>query len=151
MTLHASRVNKLRALALAALVGGIASLAVAASQGDVRVGFFLIVPYVYGQGFLPFLGSLLLMAAALLWFAGSVSDATRPGAGRYVFSGPGAGDSAPWPSDERRAERRSRSGGVVLLGPIPIVWGSDRRVLPWMVAAGAALLLLGLLVAFALR
>lgn len=146
--------NKLKALALAALLGGVACLAIAASQGDVRVGLFLIVPYVYGQGLLPFLGSLLLMAAAFLWFAGSVSDMTRGGQthGRtYDYIPPDSnGGAAPYPG-ERRVERRSKSGGVVLLGPIPIVWGSDRRVLPWMVAAGAGLLVLWLLVNFALR
>lgn len=147
--------NRVRGLALAALVAGVACLAVAASQGNVRVGLFLIIPYVYGQGLLPFLGSLLLMAAAVLWFMSGFADARRIEPETYSYAPPdrsaggGAGAGA-WPP-ERRAERRSRSGGVVLLGPIPIVWGSDRRVLPWMVAAGAAMLVLWLLFAFLLR
>lgn len=33
-----------------------------------------------------------------------------------------------------------RSGGVILIGPIPIIFGNDRRLI--VVAAGAALLIL---------
>lgn len=117
----------MRALGLASLLAGGLLIAYAAVSGDVRVGLFLIVPFVYGTGLAPFLGMLLVMAGLLMLAASSFTVALPP-------RGEGIGG-------ERRVE--TRSGGVVLLGPIPIVWGNG-RVLPWMVAAGAALLLLAL-------
>lgn len=130
--------NGLRLAALASLAGGIALLAYAAALGDVQVGLFVIIPYVLGSGPLPFFGMLLLMLAATLWFFSHAR----------IAAAPEAGSRAPEREDEPpRAEgtTRARSGGVVLIGPIPLVWGSDRRILPWMVGAGALLLLLGLL------
>jgi uncharacterized protein (TIGR00304 family) len=32
---------------------------------------------------------------------------------------------------------RVKSGGIILIGPIPIVWGSDRGMLKWVVLAMA--------------
>lgn len=126
----------LRALGLASLLAGGLLLAYAAMQGSVRVGLFLIVPFVYGTGLAPFLGMLLVMAGLLMLAASTFTRALPP---------PGA----EWAEGERRVE--SRSGGVVLLGPIPIVWGSDRRILPWMVGAGVVLLVLALLLTWGPR
>lgn len=139
----------LRAVGLATLLAGGLLLAYAAVNGDVHVGLFLIVPFVYGTGLAPFLGTLLVMAglsmlvfssfAAALPPQGEWREDERPVASR---SGGVAGSARdkPW--------TRSGHGGVVLLGPIPIVWGSDRRILPWMVAAGVALLVLALWLTF---
>lgn len=121
----------LRSAALASLLGGVALLLYAVATGEARVGIFLIVPYLVGTGAASALGMLLLLVAAVAW----------------ALSAPRAAPPVERaPQDEAPGGRaRTRSGGVVLLGPIPIVWGSDRRILPWMVAAGAALLLLALL------
>ena len=119
----------MRALGLASLLAGGLLLAYAAMNGDVRVGLFLIVPFVYGTGLAPFLGMLLVMAGLFMLAASTFTGALPAGEGRV----------------------ESRSGGVVLLGPIPIVWGSDRRILPWMVAAGVALLALALLLTWGPR
>lgn len=129
----------LRAAALAALLGGVGLLAWAGLAGELHAGFLLIIPYVAGSGWRPFVGMLLLMAAAFLWFLANARETLPASRMRHLPEDPA----------ERRFERRheSRHGGVVLLGPLPIVWGSDRRILPWMIAAGALLLLLGLAVA----
>jgi uncharacterized protein (TIGR00304 family) len=122
----------LKTAALAALLAGLVLLAYGFSQGDVRVGLFLIIPFVYATGAAGALGMLLVMAALVLWLVGKARETTRA-------MPPG------WSADMPPPERTTKSGGVVLLGPIPIVWGSDRRILPWMVAAGLALLVLGFL------
>lgn len=128
----------LRTLALLALVGAVALLVEAARRGELRGGLFLVFPMLVGSGLFALGGALLLMLAMGL-FAFS------------AFRAPPEAWAAPAPrADDADAprERAVRSGGVLLLGPIPIVWGSDRRILPWMVAAGAALLLLALLLFF---
>ncbi len=43
-------------------------------------------------------------------------------------------------SDFGGAEQRRESKGIILLGPIPIVWGYGKRV--WIIAAIIALMLL---------
>lgn len=111
----------LRVAGVVCLVAGGLLLAYAAMEGNVRVGLFLIVPFVYGTGLAPFAGMVLGMAGLVMLMLSAFQ-----------------GFAAAWPTTHRR------SGGVVLLGPIPIVWG-DARMRPWMVAVGAALLLLWLL------
>ena len=133
----------MRALGLASLLAGGLLVAYAAMRGDVRVGLFLIVPFVYGTGLAPFLGMLLVMAG-LFMLAVSSFTGMLPPRGAWAEDDGRAGPPAGGAASGERWQSRSRHGGVVLLGPIPIVWGSDRRILPWMVAAGAALLLLAL-------
>lgn len=128
--------NGLRLAASVALLAGLALLAYGAIEGDVTVGLFLIVPFLYATGPAGALGIVLLVAAVVLW---ALSARWIPDASRTMAPG-----SPP-------ADRQTKHGGVVLLGPIPIVWGSDRRILPWMVAAGVALLALALLVSWVLR
>lgn len=128
-------VNGLRLAALAALAVGLALLGYAAVRGDLRFGLFLIFPFVYGTGGAAALGTLVLMAAGVLWFV-SLASGAHADSPRYERPG------------EIRSERRS--GGVVLIGPIPIVWG-ERGSIGWMIAAGAALLVLALVVTWALR
>lgn len=117
--------DRLRVVALACLAGGAALLGYAIAQGQMGAGVFLIVPFFYGTGVAAALGMLLLMAGLMLWtlsaFRGLVD-----GAGTFV---PPSGD----------ARRSTRSGGVVLLGPIPLVWGSDHGVARWMMVAGLVL------------
>lgn len=128
-------VNGHKLAALACLLSGAALMAYAVATGAARVGFFLIVPFVSGTGLLPLAAMALVFAAFVLFAFGSAKDAAH----------------AP-PLDAREhgmgEAPRGRSGGVLLLGPIPIVWGSDRRILPWMVAAGALLLALSLWLTF---
>lgn len=138
-----AHMRPLRLAAWAALLASLGLMAYGVAQGAVRVGFFLVVPYVMGTGFVPFLSMLLLMAAMALFFMSAIPrGAQRERVEPSWRDGPPrdatGGAYAP------RSERRVKHGGVILLGPIPIVWGSDRKVLPWMIGAGAALLLLGL-------
>lgn len=116
----------LRAVAWLLLAAGALLVGLALARGEVRVGLFLIVPFVYGTGLLAAGGMMLLMAGAIAWFLSLVPPlhAIPPREGE-----PGS-----------RVERRG--GGVVLLGPIPIVWGTDRRVQRWMLVLGAVILAL---------
>lgn len=139
--------SRRRQAGLLLVVLGLALLVWSALQGDLRVGLFLVVPYVVGTGLLPFLGFVLLVAGAFLALAAGFpraagdaawepADAAPPPPGRDArrdaWEGPGGA----------RAGRRAKHGGFVLLGPIPIVWGNDRRMLPWLVLLGIGLVVL---------
>ncbi|MFW9963110.1 MAG: DUF131 domain-containing protein [Candidatus Sifarchaeia archaeon] len=42
-------------------------------------------------------------------------------------------------TDFEKAQHRGQSKGIILLGPIPIVWGYDKRI--WIIAAIIAIVL----------
>jgi len=88
--------------------------------GQLQVSLFVVFPVVHGASATGGLGMLALFAGFVLWMLGRVGLVPPPQA-------PGdMRDPAPSP--------RVRGGGVVFLGPIPIVVGTDLR---WAVLAFA--------------
>lgn len=142
---------------------GLGTLVWSALQGDLRVGLFLVIPYAYGTGLLPFLGFVLLMVGAFLWMTAGFERvrgwegqedayASRAEPRRPVW------DAAPPPRGDLggsgaapRAQRRVKHGGFVMLGPIPIVWGNDKRMLPWLILLGLGLMALMVFLPLLLR
>lgn len=131
---------------------GLAALVYAAFQGDLRVGLFLIIPYAYGSGILPFLGFVLVMAGAFLWMT-SGFQRIHAQEGDYDYRGGPEPPRAHSPDlgGGARSERRVKHGGFVMLGPIPIVWGNDKRMLPWLILLGLGLFALMLFLPLLLR
>lgn len=119
------------AVALVLLGSGAAALAYAASIGQATFALVLIVPVLVGTGPWAFLGGLLVMAGLFLGFA---ALASRPAA-----EVPGAGAPPP-PTEERRA------AGFVLIGPVPIAFGSTRALAVAMLVLALLALLLFVLV-----
>ncbi len=117
------------------IAGGAAAIAVAVATGGARAAIVVVFPVVYG-------GSLLFAAGVGLFAAGVV---TLP--------------FAVVATEEARSDRAvvegSASGGVVLIGPVPIFWGSasgvSRRVRVAAAIAGAIALavVVGVLVVLA--
>lgn len=120
-------------LALAALIGGVALLAYSAAVGQGQVHLVLIFPVFTGTGLLPFLGMLLIFAA---FFLGFWAFATQPSAGLPQPVGPVPPPPSPPPAPARRF------GGVVFLGPFPIIFGSDAKMAKYMLVLGIALTVL---------
>lgn len=119
------------------IVAGVAALAVGFLQGEANLSLFLIFPIVTATGVWSALGILLLIAgffALFLTLPSSIPEAPPLGEPAQTPSG-----AAP-PSSPRR-----RWGGVVFLGPIPVVFGSDAKVARWMLVVGV-LLFVGLVV-----
>jgi uncharacterized protein (TIGR00304 family) len=170
-------VNRLRLVSLVLALAGLAALAKAWMEGGANVAFFLIFPIVYRTSGWATLGMLLLMAA-FVTFAFSGLTAGIPSRGEYddyrtvevrepsyegarreerrqdrgepEWGGPG------WQEPQRRGEgaardeprTRAKGGGVVLIGPFPIVFGNDPGALKWLV--GLTILLMLLMFAFLL-
>lgn len=115
----------IRALPGVLLAAGAVCVAIAVHQGGVELGLFVVVPFLIGTGPLFALGVLLVIGG--------------------LATLPLAWDAAPGPVADRSARApTARSGGLVLIGPVPIFFGAwetaDRR-LYWL-AAGVGLLLL---------
>ncbi len=111
------------------VVIGIAMLVVAATQGDLNLAIFVIFPIIVGEGVLPALGGVLIFAGLLLIFFSFVAR-LQEGAGRAVDRASEASDTG----------QRKRYGGVLLIGPLPIIFGSDKNVV--LIMAIVALVIL---------
>jgi uncharacterized protein (TIGR00304 family) len=107
-------VPRLSLLALACLIGGVALLAYGVSVGQGQVYLVFIVPVFTGSGPIPFAGLARMPLAAL--------------------EGPA---SAPQTSAPAK-----RFGGVVFLGPFPIVFGSDVTMSKYMLVLAVAMTVL---------
>ncbi len=132
-------VRPVRLVGPALLVAGVACLAVGLAQGEGTLSLFVVFPVITATGGWSALGILLLIAGffafVLTWPAGTgpavPPPPTAPG-GEPVAAPPTTGTSRRW-------------GGILFLGPIPVVFGSDAKIARWMIVAGV-LLFVGLLV-----
>lgn len=145
-----------RTLGLVCLAGAAASLGWGALQGDLQVALFLVFPVVYGSGPWAVLGIGLVMAGFVALFLDAAAslpgapppEGGRPGRDPFETEARGEAPEGPWPGAETggRDEDGSwfRGGGVIMLGPIPIVLGSDKRTTMIVMALAVLLLALGL-------
>jgi len=111
-------------------VSGVALIIASVSNEEGQVGLFLIFPFIVTQGWMGAAGSLLLFLAIFSIFIGLWTSATQDPEQAPVET------NSPTPAD-----RTKRSyGGVVLIGPIPIVFGSDEKIAKSMLLIAAAIL-----------
>ena len=114
-------------------VTGVAALAVGFLENQATLSLFVIFPVITATGGWSVLGIALMVAGFFL------SILSWP---RYAESQPAPApvpepSQGPTPSAPGAPARRW--GGVVFLGPVPVVFGSDQRVTQWMLILGVAL------------
>ena len=112
--------RQIRVAGFILIAAALALLILAAIQGDLRLAILIIFPVIIGEGALPAIGGILLFSGFValflsfaIGFQGAGVDGTSDG---YVEGG------------ISRTGPRSEYGGVVLIGPIPIILGSNRRM-----------------------
>jgi len=123
----------LRWLGLALLLAGGGLIAASVATGQGQVFLLFVIPAFVGTGVLGFLGVGVLFLGFVVLLFGSLLQGAPPGTGA----------AAP-PSPEPRAPAgappaRPRYGGLVMLGPFPIAFGSDSEVAKWMLVIGLAI------------
>jgi uncharacterized membrane protein len=127
-------VRPLRFLGPAVLLLGLLTLAVSVSRGEANLYLIVIIPAVVGTGPLAFLGILLVFVGFfltfLLWSAGAP-----------LLAAPIEPPAIPGSEAPAQVPPRRRWGGVVFLGPIPLVFGSDPQMTRRMLVLGAVLFL----------
>lgn len=128
-------------LPLLMFLAGCIFIAYSVATGEAEVSLVIVFPVFSGSGAVFLLGIVMIIAS---FFVGFGLLATAP-------SGQ-SDESVPPPTKLQPLEqpkRRTRYGGVVLIGPIPIAFGSDRNLALFMLAIGivlAAVLLVALLI-----
>jgi uncharacterized protein (TIGR00304 family) len=103
-----------------ALIGlGAALITASVITGEASVAVVLIFPVIYGGGVLLLGGIVCIMVGfmASFFMAAGRDDATERGA--------------------TEEDAGAKAGGVLMIGPVPIIFGSDRRMA--LVAAAIAL------------
>jgi len=123
------------------LLAGLVALAVAVARNEASLALVFVVPVVIASGPLAVLGILLIFVGFFLTFLSwSAGPMPPPPAGpAEVPSG-----ASPEPA------RLRRWGGVLFLGPIPLVFGSDPQVTRMMLVLGVILFLALLVLTIAL-
>jgi uncharacterized protein (TIGR00304 family) len=122
-------------IVISTLAGGAAVVGIAVASGAARVALVVFVPVIYGSSLLLGVGIALLIAGFL---ALPFAFAAPPDASSV------AGEEPLLPASA------VRSGGLVLIGPVPIVWGSwsrmPARTRAILAALGAAVLAIAVVV-----
>ncbi len=120
-------------LGLGLLLAGGALMVASVATGQGQVSLVLIVPVFWGTGALGFLAvATLFLGFGVLLFG-------------PLFQGVPLGtESAEAPTPEPPAVATAppaapRYGGVVVVGPFPIAFGSDRQLATWMLVVGLAI------------
>ena len=116
---------------LALFLSGAAVVTVAVATGEADVSLFLIFPVFSGSSGLFLLGVTLVVLALLVGFASMVMahpDTVERGDGGLTDRSRGT-----------EPQQRTRYGGVLLIGPIPIAFGSDKKMALAMIAVAVAL------------
>jgi uncharacterized protein (TIGR00304 family) len=145
--------NRFTAAAACLFIIGLVLVAVSLLRGEGSAGIAMCIPFFYGTGPLASLGVLCFFIGAVLLFFGiarSAAEAAGPELGREP-AGP-EGSTGPAPSNAAQATPRARAGGVILIGPVPVVFGSDPGISRAMfyLALGLMAALLVMLLALAL-
>lgn len=104
--------NKYALFSLFFLIAGFVFLFLGFLTGDIEAGFFFIFPFIIGSGIYGFLGIILLFLSFLM-FIFSLGNRDRFHGNRI---------------DDKDKKSNFKGGGVVLIGPIPIVFGSNWKI-----------------------
>jgi len=126
---------------IAIFASGVALIALAVASGEAEVSLILIFPLISGSGGLFMLGTVLIILSFVVGFA-------MMAMGQLEVQQAMLGQTEPTRAPETRRATEKKYGGVVLVGPIPIAFGSDRTIALIMLVVGIvmAIILLGVLI-----
>jgi len=112
-------------------LGGMCLIAVSVATGEADISLVVIIPVISGTGGIFILGMLLIVAGMVLGFALVALGQTE-----------WASYQKPARADEnglhhaKGEKRETRYGGVVLIGPVPIAFGSNKKIAVTMLVVG---------------
>ncbi len=111
-----------RRLPLVLFLGGLTCLIAAVATGEGQAGIFIVFPFVAGSGWLMLLGvALIFLSIVAFMFSMSSGD---------------PGQIAP--GHHKKWQTEKKAGGLVLIGPIPIVISNDKTLALVLLVVGIA-------------
>ncbi len=115
------RMNRYLGLAIVLVICGIVLLGYSVASGEGTAGVVIFIPVFYGSGLFAFLGVLCIMMGLILGFFGIAK-----GLGETREFEDFRDQQSPRPAGPR-TQKSIKGGGVVLIGPIPVIFGSDAK------------------------
>ena len=106
---------------------GISFIVLSILKGRAEVGLFLIFPVVFGGGLYLLLGVLFIIVSFVLPF---------------IISFIGNEKSSRRDYEVEKKESEKKYGGVIFIGPIPIVFGKDKSITAKMMYIGLVIAVL---------
>jgi uncharacterized protein (TIGR00304 family) len=107
--------NRFHILSLICLILGIIFFSLGFYSGDTEAGIFIIFPFISGSGVYLLLGFIFIFTAIILYSFGFMRNITS-----Y--------DSDDVDPENPEKKPSMKVGGVVLIGPIPLVFGSNWKI-----------------------
>ena len=123
--------NKFHLLSMIFFILGFGLILMAISSGEVKGGFFVVFPFLVGTGIYASLGILLIFLAFVMLIFGILES----------FKGE---DFEIEPTE--MPEKKVEGGGVVLIGPFPIVFGTNSRIALILIVLAITLIFLFLVI-----
>lgn len=131
-----SRLNRTLIFALILGVVGVILLGLSVASGEGSASIVIIFPVFSGSGIFSFLGVLCIMAALMLGFMG--------------FAQKMAESEKSQPNEKKTPSEKQpvKGGGVVLLGPIPIVFGSSPKAAMILMVMALIIMIMAMVIIF---
>ena len=123
---------KARLLSLVMIVAGISVLCYGIMSGQGGISFILFIPVLHASGPVAAVGGLLLMLGFFMLF--TTGFVLRP-----------TTQTAPLHSELGYKSVEAKSSGILLIGPIPIIFGNDKRMVLVLSIIAVILMALALL------
>lgn len=125
-------------LPIVLFAAGVALVVAAVAAGLAELSLFFVFPVISGTSALFYLGVLLIVLSFFVGFALMMMGQLEIDyhmehevhEGRWKYPVPPPGDQKP----------KAQYGGVILIGPLPIAFGSSRNIAIFMLVAGIVLL-----------
>jgi uncharacterized protein (TIGR00304 family) len=131
-----SCLNRMRAVSILMIAASAILLALAAIRGELEIALVVIIPVIMGSGPLSLVGGLLLFFGLLVLLLSYLGVPCRRDE-----------DFEPR-VDQLEGVSSSKVGGVVLVGPIPIIFGSDWRMASLAIILAMVLIIIAILLLF---
>lgn len=123
----------------------IAGISIILIFGNTKGGIFFIFPFIIGTGAGAAIGMLLIFLAFLFFTLGIFESFRKEPDETYTYDIHGERETV---DTERFGERSVKGGGVVLIGPFPIVFGTDWDIAHIMLVIALILILIMILLYF---
>jgi len=126
--------NKYHLFSLICFIIGIVIFAFGVFSGEVETGFIFVFPFIAGSGIYAFLGFIFIFITILFFMYSFIST---------VESNEFQADYDHYPSPKKTS---IKGGGVVLIGPIPIVFGSNWKIAAILMILSVCIIIIGFFV-----
>ncbi len=104
---------------------GIACIIAGVAMGEGKMGIFIIFPFIYGEGALMFIGMILIFLSFPIFMI-SQFHMTEEETYRNEWQ----------PPSKEEMIKEKHMGGLILIGPIPMVISSDKKLALILMAVG---------------